>query len=1370
MANDGADRAPDTQSPTEQSVLIMIGQTLSVAAAATVSPQQLARRRNIFGVHHIDTPGSAPPITPYHDLRLADVSSRDIDSLTTATSLLMSPPRRRSRGAITVPPSTSTAAVTGSPRQGQDSKRARGTRPSAITDGLGWGRCTLNEFVTFSVGDQFIIVIPSDNRKKETKYAMDQRQNFRDRFVRAIGVLIHDRDKAHQHVSKHHGIERNNNECIEIRCSIQRYPYRDDYFRQVFSPKEVSLHIRQHGGLYVALYDYMGAAKTSNVVFLRWSEVPFIQVWTIYSRDDHRPPIVLNHDHGADDYVPELHRYYQLYKDDTNRLRELLLAHNRKKIDAVSKSNRALQRDYLLQQRTSEALTQSYLDNQYYLEMTDDRLPTFVQYADGLFYDAFVSHYSNFNCNVALLTDETMIAIHNQVEREFPMHYKALHSFMHGKRSHQPARSSPSYLLRKKLKVVHFFLTMIRERDRRHMIHWAMVTTIALHFKGVDDKCYRNTLDRASSADLKVSITKLNEIWAATADARTNKLKEQRFLMHSLDNYNRFQPFSLQRGGRSGLFHNGIVYNAALPNEFNKPVGTLLTNRVNCTIWKVITSDLSEDFHSCIVTAELVEIPTYAAEDVPIVDSASCLTALSLGMVENITLPSIDWKCIHIPGSSDSVCIDYVDQHIPSSLRQRIPVGIDDYTLVAGDRSWMVEKDSEVPFRSLDMRHYANLVAYSRRLSDLCFHMNHHLVNNTVLAGYSNAKGMIHHDVDKAEQFADSFCIKVLQSDSSLLSNISRFQLNFLEFFNEAYYAVTEYMWMPLLPRDEMQTEELYLAAIQILEEFGVLDASETNITPVPGFDWRRIFQYGDVLTIQKMHQLNPRILKSMTNIGRVNHAKNIHSMLNETCIRNHDYLHENIHRLQAVFKIYYPGFIEACARVLETKRVGIDPTEGRWKDHEDLTIKIMSALKRLRLDQYISESEMSSSGILDSSLSPSENLQRFMSKYDDYCSAMLSSTNEITRYVSRFLIMAEKWYQSKEAVRVADWALLEVESIDWLPVWGFVKKPQYQMEAMRRIEINYQLTAEELEYMRMGRFVRMHSNGNFMSFDDFCEKHNMALKQSLNNADIEVMCSKSRHLHAASRCAKLVLGYQGSSRSCATDAIDDIRALYLFFSNCHVFRNDGESSMKLADAIFMSHAVPDRYKNSASSMKKKIERQRHKPLSNLEKRHLLSHKGTDDGTDDDELSCEDEGSDAENYRSVPRVDVAEEFENNSVDGGGSICGSVGSTKDDKNRKPRKSTSLEKGGLVDVFSIGSVAVRNAIQNRLTKLNDEKVFHDTILASVNHFQRKVANDVACLKQRDTERSERIGRSEHEYESEVRQSLEKYFTDHVGYHPN
>jgi hypothetical protein len=51
--------------------------------------------------------------------------------------------------------------------------------------------------------------------------------------------------------------------------------------------------------------------------------------------------------------------------------------------------------------------------------------------------------------------------------------------------------------------------------------------------------------------------------------------------MHSLDNYNRFQPFSLQRVGRSGIFRNGIVYNMALQKEFNMLIGILLLNRIN---------------------------------------------------------------------------------------------------------------------------------------------------------------------------------------------------------------------------------------------------------------------------------------------------------------------------------------------------------------------------------------------------------------------------------------------------------------------------------------------------------------------------------------------------------------------------------------------------------------------------------------------------------------------------------------------------------------------------------------------------------------------------------------------------------------------
>ena len=107
---------------------------------------------------------------------------------------------------------------------------------------------------------------------------MGQQQNFRDRLIRSVGTLLHNRNEAQLHIEKLHGIERNNNLCIEIRCSIDRYPYRDEYVRNVLPQKEISRHIRQNGGVYLALVDYLGTATLSNVVHIHWSEVPFIQV------------------------------------------------------------------------------------------------------------------------------------------------------------------------------------------------------------------------------------------------------------------------------------------------------------------------------------------------------------------------------------------------------------------------------------------------------------------------------------------------------------------------------------------------------------------------------------------------------------------------------------------------------------------------------------------------------------------------------------------------------------------------------------------------------------------------------------------------------------------------------------------------------------------------------------------------------------------------------------------------------------------------------------------------------------------------------------------------------------------------------------
>ena len=100
-----------------------------------------------------------------------------------------------------------------------------------------------------------------------------------------------------------------------------------------------------------------------------------------------------------------------------------------------------------------------------------------------------------------------------------------------------------------------------------------------------------------------------------------------------------------------------------------------------------------------------------------------------------------------------------------------------------------------------------------------------------------------------------------------------------------------------------MQRDELFLATVDILSTFGMIDASSGKPRVVEGHDFHCMFQFGDVLTIQKLHQLNPSVLRQMTHIGNEISGQAPHQMYSKNSIRNHDYLHENIHRLQAIYK-----------------------------------------------------------------------------------------------------------------------------------------------------------------------------------------------------------------------------------------------------------------------------------------------------------------------------------------------------------------------------------------------------------------------------------------------------------------------------------
>ena len=65
-------------------------------------------------------------------------------------------------------------------------------------------------------------------------------------------------------------------------------------------------------------------------------------------------------------------------------------------------------------------------------------------------------------------------------------------------------------------------------------------------------------------------------------------------------------------------------------------------------------------------------------------------------------------------------------------------------------------------------------------------------------------------------------------------------------------------------------------------------------------------------------------------------------------------YLHENIHRLQDIYKLLYGGYIQPIQALLGMKKIRLDPTKGPWSDHEYLAKIILFAIERVCMENFM--------------------------------------------------------------------------------------------------------------------------------------------------------------------------------------------------------------------------------------------------------------------------------------------------------------------------------------------------------------------------------------------------------------------------------
>ena len=72
-----------------------------------------------------------------------------------------------------------------------------------------------------------------------------------------------------------------------------------------------------------------------------------------------------------------------------------------------------------------------------------------------------------------------------------------------------------------------------------------------------------------------------------------------------------------------------------------------------------------------------------------------------------------------------------------------------------------------------------------------------------------------------------------------------------------------------------------------------------------------------------------------MTHIGRGDYVKVL------CFVKDQDYLHENIHRVQAIFHLFYGRFIQEIQALLGKTKTRYDPTKGSWEMHETILEEI---------------------------------------------------------------------------------------------------------------------------------------------------------------------------------------------------------------------------------------------------------------------------------------------------------------------------------------------------------------------------------------------------------------------------------------------
>ena len=293
---------------------------------------------------------------------------------------------------------------------------------------------------------------------------------------------------------------------------------------------------------------------------------------------------------------------------------------------------------------------------------------------------------------------------------------------------------------------------------------------------------------------------------------------------------------------------------------------------------------------------------------------------------------------------------------------------------------------------------------------------------------------------------------------------------------------VAELLILPVSVLDETTKIGATGIVIDFMVLHGLLEWDPRTTMYRLGSSWedKWLFIVGDGLSIDRMFQFFDDIMaitdSSISSYrAAYRQAMTISQVVHRVVSINGD-LHVRFHMLDAIYRLFYGGFLQCMQVRLKWKRVNASDVSKTYRLAHRLAMLVFEEVDRIVLDIFVyrTVSEEMVDGYLHHG--QDEELAIFLAKgYRAYLERQVRESKDwLHRYVCNYLLIVRKYSTFLEAEQRGDALTMESVVVEFLPVFYITKKSNSFNTQLRLIELYYnRMPISILQQIRLNRTKR---------------------------------------------------------------------------------------------------------------------------------------------------------------------------------------------------------------------------------------------------------------------------------------------------------